>query len=75
MERDPRSNTLSGLTEEEAKDFHRIFMGSFIAFTLIAIVAHVLVWIWRPWFVQTASAAELQDTVTQTALLVTSLLG
>jgi light-harvesting complex 1 beta chain len=41
--------SLSGLTEEEAKEFHRLFMTSFIVFTLIAIVAHFLAWQWRPW--------------------------
>jgi light-harvesting complex 1 beta chain len=25
-------------------------MGSWIMFTLVAIGAHVLVWLWRPWF-------------------------
>ncbi|MBN9205514.1 light-harvesting protein [Methylibium sp. Pch-M] len=46
---DSRSGSLSGLTETEAKEFHSIFMTSFIVFTLIAIVAHFLVWQWRPW--------------------------
>jgi light-harvesting complex 1 beta chain len=41
--------SLSGLTEMEAKEFHKIFVASFIGFTLIAIVAHILVWSWRPW--------------------------
>ena len=44
-----RSSSLSGLTENEAREFHGIFMSSFIGFTVIAIVAHVLVWMWRPW--------------------------
>ena len=44
-----RSGSLSGLTEEEAKEFHRIFMISFIGFTLVALIAHILVWQWRPW--------------------------
>lgn len=39
----------SGLSESEAQEFHKIFMSSFIGFTLVAIVAHVLVWQWRPW--------------------------
>jgi light-harvesting complex 1 beta chain len=43
------TGSLSGLTEAEAKEFHRIFMGSFIAFTVVAIIAHFLVWQWRPW--------------------------
>ncbi len=44
-----RRGSLSGLTEQEAKEFHGIFITSFIVFTVIAIVAHVLVWNWRPW--------------------------
>ena len=39
----------SGLTEIEAKEFHKIFMTSFIGFVVVAIVAHMLVWLWRPW--------------------------
>ncbi len=58
MERD---GSLSGLTEAEAKEFHRIFMGSFILFTAIAIVAHVLVWMWRPWLPGVQGYAELTN--------------
>jgi len=45
----PRSGSLSGLTDTEAKEFHKIFVTSFIIFTVIAIIAHILVWSWRPW--------------------------
>ncbi len=45
-----RSGSMSGLTEAEAQEFHGIFVKSFIAFTVIAIIAHFLVWQWRPWF-------------------------
>ena len=41
--------SLSGLTEQEAKEFHKIFMTSFIIFTVIAVIAHILAWMWRPW--------------------------
>jgi light-harvesting complex 1 beta chain len=34
-------------------------MGSFIAFTVIAIIAHVLVWNWRPWLPGVHGYAEL----------------
>ena len=47
MAEDNRS--LSGLTEGEAKEFHGVFMTGFIIFTVIAIVAHVLAYNWRPW--------------------------
>lgn len=39
----------SGLTEQEAQEFHSIFMSSFVVFVVIAIVAHILAWMWRPW--------------------------
>jgi light-harvesting complex 1 beta chain len=45
-----RKGSLTGLTENEAREFHGIFMSSFMGFTAIAVVAHVLVWMWRPWF-------------------------
>ena len=48
-ERAKRDASLSGLTEAEAKEFHSIFMTSFIAFVAVALVAHILVWMWRPW--------------------------
>jgi len=48
-ELDKRTGSLSGLTENEAKEFHRIFITSFIAFLVVAIIAHFLAWQWRPW--------------------------
>ena len=44
-----RTSSMSGLTEPEAREFHRIFVTSFIIFTVIAIIAHFLAWQWRPW--------------------------
>jgi light-harvesting complex 1 beta chain len=41
--------SMSGLTEGEAKEFHKLFVTSFIGFTIVAIIAHFLVWTWRPW--------------------------
>ncbi len=63
------------LTPEEAKEFHKIFVTSFIGFTIIAIIAHVLVWMWRPWFPGVNGYAMLNDgaqvaQATLTALLV-----
>ena len=39
----------TGLSEAEAKEFHKLFVTSFLVFTAIAIGAHVLAWMWRPW--------------------------
>jgi light-harvesting complex 1 beta chain len=41
--------SLSGLSEAEAKEFHGLFVTSFFIFTAIAVAAHVLAWMWRPW--------------------------
>jgi light-harvesting complex 1 beta chain len=37
------------LTRQEAQEFHKLFVSGFVGFTAIAIVAHFLVWSWRPW--------------------------
>ena len=44
-----RTTTPSGLTEGEAKEFHSIFVTSFLIFVGVAVVAHILAWLWRPW--------------------------
>ena len=68
-----RTGSLSGLTENEAKEFHSIFMTSFVLFTIIAIVAHILVWMWRPWLPGPNGYVQLQDGVTNVASLLTTL--
>jgi light-harvesting complex 1 beta chain len=60
---DDRSGSLSGLTEAEAKEFHRIFVTSFLIFTAIAIVAHILVWQWRPWLPGPRGYSAIEDSV------------
>ena len=42
--------SLSGLTEEQAQGIHAQFKIGFQTWLAIAIVAHVLVFAWRPWF-------------------------
>jgi light-harvesting complex 1 beta chain len=49
MAQSEEKGSFSGLSEAEAKEFHKIFVTSFLVFTAIAIVAHVLAWMWRPW--------------------------
>jgi light-harvesting complex 1 beta chain len=66
--------SLSGLTEREAKEFHGIFMTSFIIFTVIAIIAHILVWMWRPWLPGPKGYAAL-DSVTHAASSLLSLVA
>ena len=59
-----RTGSTSGLTDSEAREFHSIFVTSFIVFTVIAIIAHVLVWQWRPWLPGPNGYAQLMDGVT-----------
>jgi hypothetical protein len=44
-----RTGSASGLTDGEAREFHSIFVQSFLIFVGVAVVAHILAWIWRPW--------------------------
>jgi len=51
----------SGLSDQGAREFHRLFMMSFIGFTIIAIIAHFLVWQWRPWLPSVEGYAAVTD--------------
>jgi light-harvesting complex 1 beta chain len=42
--------SISGLTDEEAQEFHHYWMQGTVGFTAVAVLAHILVWAWRPWF-------------------------
>ena len=46
---DDKRSSLSGLNANEAREFHGAFVTGFIVFTVIALIAHFLVWQWRPW--------------------------
>lgn len=65
--------TMTGLTADEAKTFHGLFMTSFIMFTVIAIIAHFLVWQWRPWFPGVNGYTSLMDGVNYAAAVIGSL--
>jgi light-harvesting complex 1 beta chain len=45
---EPKS--LSGLSPDQAKEFHEQFKITYTAFAGIAAVAHFLVLAWKPWF-------------------------
>jgi light-harvesting complex 1 beta chain len=59
-----RAGTLSGMTAAEAREFHRLFVTSFIGFTVVALIAHVLAWAWRPWLPGPEGYSSLMDGVT-----------
>lgn len=39
----------SGLTDAQAKEVHGYFMSLTVVYVGIAVVAHLLMWMWRPW--------------------------
>ena len=65
----------SGLSDQGAREFHRLFVMSFIGFTLIAIIAHFLVWQWRPWFPSVEGYAAVTDGINAVAQSVMSRLS
>lgn len=74
-----RPVSMSGMTEKEAQEFHGIFVTSFILFTIVAIVAHVLVWMWRPWLPgpegYTDALSTVNHTITVASSAITALIG
>lgn len=73
-QRDDRFGPGTYLTPEEAKEFHKLFVTNFIIFTVVAIIAHVLAWMWRPWLPGDDGYAAL-ETGTQYAALAMNLLA
>ena len=70
-----RDATLSGMTDMEAREFHSLFMTSFIVFTAVAVVAHILVWMWRPWLPGPGGYRSAIESATQFAGTISSFIG
>ncbi|MDQ0315477.1 light-harvesting antenna LH1, beta subunit [Amorphus orientalis] len=71
----PTDGSLSGLTEGEAKEFHSIFMTSFLIFVGVAVVAHILAWLWRPWLPGPEGYAEVMTNMQFAAANLLPLVG
>lgn len=67
-------SSFSGLSENEAKEVHGLFIQGFVIFTVIAIIAHILVWLWRPWIPGPDGYAAL-DGVTNTVSSLLPMIG
>ena len=50
MAESERSGSLSGFTEREAQEFHKYMLQGTMGFIALTLVAHILIWMWRPWF-------------------------
>ncbi|MDJ0683240.1 MAG: light-harvesting antenna LH1, beta subunit [Alphaproteobacteria bacterium] len=68
------ADSMSGLTPNEAEEFHKYYMQGFMLFTAVAVVAHLLVWIWRPWF-HSASSDTASSLLHTAATTLTTLVG
>ncbi len=53
------------LTEAEAKEVQKLFIASTAFFVFVAIVAHFLVWEWRPWLGAPRPYAQIEQPVQQ----------
>lgn len=42
--------SFTGLTDDQAQELHSVYMSGLTLFSAVAIVAHLAVFIWRPWF-------------------------
>ncbi len=75
LDRDDRMGVGTYLTPEEAKEFHKLFMMSFIIFTIVAVIAHFLAWNWRPWLPGPDGYAMVETSVQVASAAVASMLA
>ncbi|ETD02795.1 Light-harvesting protein B-870 beta chain [Rhodobacter capsulatus R121] len=47
---DKNDLSFTGLTDEQAQELHAVYMSGLSAFIAVAVLAHLAVMIWRPWF-------------------------
>ncbi|KAB0680322.1 light-harvesting antenna LH1, beta subunit [Aureimonas leprariae] len=67
--------SFTGMSEAEAKEFHKIFQTSFLVFVGVAVFAHILAWIWRPWLPGPNGYASLDAHTTHAFGAVVSMLS
>ena len=49
------------LTEAEAREVHKLFIASAAFFVTVAVLAHILVWMWRPWLGAPRPYAQIEQ--------------
>lgn len=73
-----RSGSLSGLTADEAREFHKAFMQGFLMFLGLSLIAHILVavlWRW-PWFPNPdGTYGSIGESATYAATLISHMFG
>lgn len=68
------ADSMSGLSEQEAQEFHKYYMQGLMLFVLVAVVAHILVWAWRPWL-QGDGMASVTNGLQTAAQTLTTFIG
>jgi light-harvesting complex 1 beta chain len=61
------------LTEQQAKELHASFMTVTVLYVAIAVVAHILMWMWRPWFPGTPGYQRATEVIDGITPIITSL--
>jgi light-harvesting complex 1 beta chain len=59
----------TGLTDAEAQEVHGWMVRSFTIYIVFAIVAHVLMWMWRPWIGPAAETSMTERGVETTEIV------
>ena len=59
--------SFTGLTDEQAQELHEVYLKGFYLFAGVALVAHLLTFVWRPWFAGPDGFAAL-ETVSRTLI-------
>lgn len=62
---------LGNVSDAEAKEFHNGFMMGFLIWLAVAVVAHYLVWLWRPWLSTKMAALDLDQMVSSITSMLT----
>lgn len=65
----------TGLTDEEAEEFHKYYIQGATMFVGVAVFAHLLVLLWRPWIPGPQGYSSLTDGVTSVAQAVLPFIG
>ena len=62
---------LGNVSDAEAKEFHNGFMLGFFIWLAVAVVAHYLVWLWRPWLSTKTAMIDVDQAVSTITSLLT----
>ena len=62
---------LGNVSDAEAKEFHNGFMMGFLIWLAVAVVAHYLVWLWRPWLSMKTAGLDIDQAVSSLTSMLT----